>query len=127
MKMETEDFRTLLTELRRDVLPVFAPEIKKQDPMQVTLADAWEIRNLDKIMIKKLREEEVLALIAYGQEYIEQYREGKYLYKKGSVDKDGRVSTKPGRTLLADFDEAGAYNDIVLIVKMLKAELNHKR
>ena len=127
MKMETEDFRTLLTELRRDVLPVCAPEIKKQDPMQVTLADAWEIRNLDKVIIKKLKEEEIIALIAYGKEYIEQFREGKFLYKKGSMDKEGRVSTIPGRTLLADFDEAEAFNDIVLRVKMLQAELIHKR
>ena len=114
MKMATEDYRTLLMELRRDVLPVCAPEIKKQDPMQVTLADAWEIRNLDKAMIKKLREEEILALIAYGQGYIEQYKEGKFLYKKGH---------RP----VADFDEAEAYNDISLRVNMLKAELNHIR
>lgn len=114
MKMKTDDYRILLSELQMDVLPVCAPQIVNPNPMQVTLADAWEIRNLDKNMIKKLRKEEILALIAYGQDYTKQYQEGRFLYKKGR--------NRP----MADFDEAAAYDDILLIISMLKAELNHK-
>ena len=120
------DYRALIEEIRRDVIPVCASINIKLDPMRVTMADAYEIRNLDKAMVKKIREEEVISLITYGENYLEQYHEGKFLYKKGSVDKLGRVSTTSGRTLLADFDEAEAFEDILNKVKLLKEELNHK-
>jgi hypothetical protein len=102
------------------------------------MADDYEIRNLDKNTIKNIGKEEekkltdkqirqiLIALISYGENYLEQYREGKFLYKKGCVNKDGWVSMIPGRTLLADFDEAEAFNDILLKVRLLKEELNHK-
>jgi hypothetical protein len=126
MNITAEAYQTLIDEIRRDVVPAYAPVIRMVDPMRVTMADAYEIRNLDKAMIKKLSEDEVIALISYGENYLEQYREGKFLYKKGYVNKDGWVSTIPGRTLLADFDEAEAFNDILLKVRLLKEELNHK-
>jgi len=124
MKMDTVGYQTLISELKRDVVPACAVSIKA-DPMRVTLADAYEIRNLDKAMVKKLREADILALIAYGRDYVEQYRQGKFLYKKGSINKQGILSPVPGRTLLADFDETEAYNDIVASLKLLQNELNH--
>jgi hypothetical protein len=126
MNMTVDDYRTLIDEIKRDVLPAYAPIIRMVDPMRVTLADAYEIRNLDKTAIKNLREDEVLALIAYGKGYIKQYREGKFLYKKGNVNNQGCVSLTPGRMLLADFDEAEAYDDIKLSIRLLDNELKHK-
>lgn len=124
--MTPDTYRILIADLKRDLVPVHALVNRQIDPMHVTMADAYEIQNLDKAAVKKLREEEILALINYGQSYIDQYRQGLFLYKRGCINKQGQVSTMPGRTLLADFDEAEAFNDILAKVKMLKAELNHK-
>ena len=115
MKINMQDYQTLIDEIKRDVVPGRSPGIANMDPMRVTLADSYEIRNLDKAMVKKLKEEEIMSLVAYGENYIEQFKEGKFLYKKG-----------PGRYPQADFDEVESYNDIVKSVSLLKDELNHK-
>jgi hypothetical protein len=126
MIMDTATLQNLIQEIKMDVVPSASPSTYAHDPMRISLADSYEILNLDKLAVKKLKEEEIGALIAYGQGYLEQYKEGKFLYKKGLVDKQGRVWPLQGREDLADYDEAEAFNAMVRSVNLLKTELNHK-
>lgn len=118
--MSPEEIRKLIGELKRDPIPM--PKLMPE----VLLADSYEILALDKTSAKKLTDEELKSLVAYGSDYIEQYLDGKYLFKMGSIDKHGRVHSSSGRTLLADFSEAGVFTEMSQAVTMLKAELSHR-
>jgi hypothetical protein len=112
--LNSEELQDLLTELKNtETGAVIA--CSRGDSKQVMLADHYEILALDKAAAKKLTSEDLQSLVAYGQNYMEEYRDGRFMFKPGP---EGRS--------MADLDEAGIFNEMLLIVGVLKAELNRR-
>jgi hypothetical protein len=112
-QMAPTEMRMLIEELKRDT--IHKVYVSKARPRQVMLADRFEILAIDRTTAKKLSDEELRSLVAYGQGYTEQYKDGKFMFRKG-----------PGGTSLADLDEAGTFNEMDQVVGILKAELNRR-
>jgi hypothetical protein len=124
MNMNPEEIRKLINELKQDTVPNV--HATRTNPNKVMLADHFDILSLDKDSAKKLSEGELKSLVLYGLDYMDQYQEGRFMYKRGSVNENGVVSSIPGRTMLADFDETGVFMEMTQVIGMLKAELNRR-
>lgn len=112
--MSPEEILKLIGELKQDAVPKV--HASKATPKEgVLLADNFEILTLDKTSAKKLLDEELKSLVAYGLSYLDQYYSGSYMFKPG-----------PWGMPMADLSEAGVFTEMSQVVAMLKAELNRR-
>jgi hypothetical protein len=90
-----------------------AVEAPETIEVEITPADHYDLRFLSKKEITKMSVETLESLVRYGEEYLETYASGQFLYKKN----------KRQGMQVADLAEAGAHGQISRNILLLKQEL----